>query len=116
MDFLSNTWILIPIAGIMAGAWSEWLKFKKEQASLGASAESLEASYKELSGKLEEQHASLITRIQHLEAIVTSADWDQLTESEDPAALPEPEPEVLLPDPGEENREEVERIAKRLRS
>ena len=116
MDFWPFAWILIPIAGIMAGAWSEWLKFKKEQATLGQSAESLESSFQELSEKLEQQNASLITRIQNLEAIVTSADWDRLTDQATPVALPEPEPEILLPEPEEENREEAERIARRLRS
>jgi hypothetical protein len=116
MNFWSFAWVLIPIAGIMAGAWSEWLKFKKEQATLGASADSLETSFQELAEKLEQQNATLITRIQNLEAIVTSADWDQLTDVSMPEALPEPEPEIFLPDPEEENREEAERIARKLRS
>ncbi len=116
MDFLPFSWILIPLAAILAGAWSEWLKFKKEQATLGASAESLEASFAELSKKLEAQNESLVKRIQNLEAIVTSADWDQVTAAESTPALPEPEPEILLPDPEEENREEAERIARRIRT
>ena len=116
MDLLPFAWILIPIAAIMAGAWTEWLKFKKEQASIGASAESLEASFKELSENMERQNASLINRIQNLEAIVTSAEWDQLTDASSPVALQEPQPEIVLPDPEAENRDEAERIARRLRS
>lgn len=109
-------WVLIPLAGIMAGMWSEWLKFKEKQARLGSTAESLESSFGELSRKLESQNEALISRIQNLEAIVTSADWDRLTEVEAPAALPEPEPEILLPDPEEENREAAERLARRVQS
>lgn len=116
MNFWPFAWILIPLAGILAGAWSEWLKFKEKQANLGASAESLQTSFKELSENLEKQNASLITRIQNLEAIVTSADWDRVTAAEAPATLPQPEPEILLPDPEEENREEAERIARRIQS
>lgn len=103
-------WVLIPVAGILAGMWSEWLKFKEKQARLGHTAESLESSFETLSARLEDQNKALIERIQNLEAIVTSADWDQI------ASLPEPEPQVLLPDPGEENREEAARLAQRLRS
>ncbi len=109
-------WVLIPLAGIMAGMWSEWLKFKEKQARLGSTAESLEASFEDLSNKLEAQNESLITRIQNLEAIVTSADWDRLTEVDAPPALPEPEPEILIPDPEEENREEAQRLARRIQS
>ena len=28
-------WVLIPLAGILVGAFSEWLKFKEKQARLG---------------------------------------------------------------------------------
>ena len=106
-------WVLIPLAGIMAGMWSEWLKFKEKQARLGSTAESLESSFEELSGKLEAQNRALVERIQNLEAIVTSADWDRISPL---AALPEPEPDILLPDPEEENREEAAKLAQRLRS
>ena len=109
-------WVLIPLFGIMAGMWSEWLKFKEKQAMLGSTAESLEASFDELSKKLERQNEALVTRIQNLEAIVTSADWDRLTEIDARAALPEPKPEILLPDPEEENREAAERLARRIQS
>jgi hypothetical protein len=112
----SFAWVLIPIAGIMAGMWSEWLKFKEKQARLGSTAETLESSFEELSGKLEAQNESLIKRIQNLEAIVTSADWDRLTVGDPQKSLPEPEPEVLLPDPQEEIREEAEKLARRIQS
>jgi len=116
MYFGAFAWILIPLAAILAGAWTEWLKFKEKQANLGASTESLEASFEELSRNLAAQNESLIKRIQNLEAIVTSADWDRITADETLKSLPEPEPEILLPDPEEENREEAERIARRMRS
>lgn len=111
----SFAWVLIPLAGIMAGMWSEWLKFKDKQARLGSTAESLEASFETLSGKLEAQNKALVERIQNLEAIVTSADWDRISPG---VALPEPEPEpeLLLPDPREETREEAAKLAQRLRS
>lgn len=106
-------WVLIPLAGIMAGMWSEWLKFKEKQARLGNTAESLESSFAELSSRLEAQNRVLVERIQNLETIVTSADWDQISPV---STLPEPEPQVLLPEPGEEEREEAARLAQRLRS
>lgn len=106
-------WVLIPVAGILAGMWSEWLKFKEKQARLGHTAESLESSFETLSARLENQNKALIERIQNLEAIVTSADWDRISPV---PTLPEPDSQVLLPDPGEENQEEAARLAQRLRS
>jgi len=108
-------WVLIPLAAILAGAWSEWLKFKEKQAKLGASAESLEAQFDKISGRLEEQNKALIQRIQNLEAIVTSVEWDNVTLAET-QALPETKPAIELPTPEQENTDEAARIASRLRS
>ena len=106
-------WVLIPLAGIMASMWSEWLKFKEKQNRLGTTADTLESSFEDLSARLEAQNKALVERIQNLETIVTSADWDRISPL---SALPEPEPQVLLPDPGEEERQEAARLAQRLRS
>jgi len=112
------SWVLIPIAGILAGAWSEWLKFKEKQSKLGASAETLEASFETLSKKLDEQNQELVRRIQNLEAIVTSADWDQLTATEKmpSSSLPGSNEMLELPSMEAEIEDEAARIAKRLRS
>lgn len=107
------SWVLIPIAAILAGMWSEWLKFKKEQAKLGSAAYNLEASLDEVTKRLEAQNQALVERIQNLEAIVTSAEWDRMAPMESAA---EPEPRIVIPDPQEENREEAARLAQRLRS
>lgn len=111
------SWVLIPIAGILAGAWSEWLKFKEKQSQLGASAETLEASFETLSKKLEAENQELVRRIQNLEAIVTSADWDQLTTSEPTvSSLPESNGMLELPSMESEIQDEAARIANKLRS
>lgn len=45
-------WVLIPLAGIMASMWSEWLKFKEKQNRLGTTADTLESSFEDLSARL----------------------------------------------------------------
>ena len=78
MGFL---WILIPLAAIAAGAFSEWLKFKKQTSELGSSTAELEGQVTKLKTELAEfaeERKALVGRIQNLEAIVTSEAWDTL--------------------------------------
>jgi len=107
------SWVLIPIAGILAGAWSEWLKFKEKQSKLGASAETLEAEFEKMSSRLEEQNRALIDRIQNLEAIVTSPDWDAITL---PPALPESSSLIDVESPENVNTKEAASLAQKIRS
>ena len=46
-------WVLIPIAAILVGAFSEWLDFKKKQAKLGSSTKELENTVAEQQQALE---------------------------------------------------------------
>ncbi len=73
--------LLIPIFGIIAGAFTEWLKFKEKQNQLGTSTSKLEGEVKKLLKAVEQSEArqtALVERIQNLETIVTSAEWDAL--------------------------------------
>lgn len=81
--FWAFSWVLIPIAGILAGAFKEWLQFKQTQNQLGTSTEKLEKKVEMLEKALETsegQRNLLIDRIQNLETIVTSTEWDSLDE------------------------------------
>ena len=80
-EFWPFAWILIPLAGIMAGAFKEWLQFKQTQNQLGTSTEKLELKVDVLEKALKDSEAKsalLVERIQNLETIVTSHDWDTL--------------------------------------
>ncbi|MBX2822136.1 MAG: hypothetical protein KTR29_20750 [Rhodothermaceae bacterium] len=80
-EFWPFAWILIPLAGILAGAFKEWLQFKQTQNQLGTSTEKLEKKVDVLEKALENseaQSALLVERIQNLETIVTSQEWDTL--------------------------------------
>lgn len=80
-EFWPFAWILIPLAGILAGAFKEWLQFKQTQNQLGTSTEKLEKKVNVLEKALENseaQSALLVERIQNLETIVTSQEWDTL--------------------------------------
>lgn len=79
--FWAFSWVLIPIVGILAGQFREWLKFKEKQAELGTSTENLERKVGTLIDALkdsESKRMALVERIQNLETIVTSQDWDSL--------------------------------------
>ena len=107
-------WVLIPLAGILMGAFSEWLKFKAKQAKLGTSTAELEHN-------LSEQQQALETaqrRIENLEAIVTSQMWDAvhdetLPEAEKQRALTQARIHLEPPEPSDAER--VARMAQRLK-
>ena len=109
-------WVLIPIAGILLGAFSEWLKFKEKQAKLGTSTSALEQTVATQQQALEAAQR----RIQNLEAIVTSQMWDAvhdetLPEAERQRALAQARLDLDPPDePSAADR--VAQIARRLRS
>lgn len=107
-------WVLIPIAFILVGAFSEWLKFKGKQAKLGTSTAELEHKLSE------QQHAleAAQRRIEHLEAIVTSQMWDTvhdetLPEAERRRALTQARIHLEPPEPSDAER--VARMARRLK-
>lgn len=104
-------WVLIPLAAIAVGAFEQWLKFKAKQDKLGTSTEQLGGVVERLERELresEEKRSKLESRIQNLETIVTSQDWDHLTEPRiDRPALDIPDEDAP--------EKEAERIARRVR-
>jgi hypothetical protein len=112
---------LIPIiailGGISLGGFKEWLKFKSRQDKLGASTHELEETVSTLQAALESTEARnerLVERVQNIETIVTSADWDLLYEGAGPAALGEGN---AAQREGEEasGADQTQRLARRLR-
>ncbi|GIV60594.1 MAG: hypothetical protein KatS3mg043_1683 [Rhodothermaceae bacterium] len=108
-------WVLIPLAALLLGGFSEWLKFKAKQQQLGASTGELEASV----ASLETQLAAAERRLRNLEAIVTSQLWDVLHDGslsgpEKERALAAARAELHLPDE-ESDADRVEQMARRLR-
>ncbi len=74
-------WVLIPLSAILLGFFTEWLKFKSKQEKLGTSAHELEETVERLEAALEgseKEREALMRRLQNLETIVTSEDWDVL--------------------------------------
>jgi hypothetical protein len=65
-------WVLIPIFGIAAGMFREWLKFRQKQNKIGDSTQNLE----KLVAELRQRDQALAERIENLEAIVVSQTWD----------------------------------------
>jgi hypothetical protein len=109
-------WILIPIAGILAGSFKEWMKFKATQRQLGASTDELEREL-EAVRKLNE---ALQQRVQNLEAIVVSQTWDALHDHGLSAAERELQVasvarrELKAPDATMANQQRAEQLAQRL--
>ncbi len=104
-------WILIPLAALAVGAFEQWLKFRAKQEKLGTSTKQLEGVVEDLTERLKESDATrakLEQRIQNLETIVTSVDWDKVT------ALRPETPRLEIPEEPEAS-EEAERIARRVR-
>jgi len=110
-------WILIPIAAILVGASSEWLKFKAKQQKIGHSTHELE----DLVSQQQDMLEAAQRRLQNLEAIVTSQMWDVVHDD----SLPDPEKQRALsqaridlahPPAEPSDAEQVERLARRLRA
>ncbi len=69
---------VIPILALLLGGFVEWLKFKTKQQELRASTQETDEALSALRAEFEAQQKRLTQRIEHLEAIVTSEDWDLL--------------------------------------
>lgn len=72
-----SIWVLIPIVAILSGVLKTWVR----QRALGASNVELE---KEIEG-IRRERASLLERLQNLEAIVVSQTWEVLHDRTPPA-------------------------------
>lgn len=107
-------WILIPLAGIALAGFSEWLKFKRQTASLDQSAALLTDEVEVLRGELaelREERVKLVQRIQNLETIVTSEAWEALGSDPELARS-----KLLdLPESQADDQTRADRIARRLR-
>ncbi|HWM92784.1 MAG TPA: hypothetical protein VN493_18615 [Thermoanaerobaculia bacterium] len=109
-------WVLIPIFGIMAGTFKEWLKFREKQNQLGNSTHNLEKLVAELRQRDQDQ----VERIENLEAIVVSQTWDVL---QDKVLSPVDRERRLvsvahreMPVPPVPDSEKVEVLARRLKA
>ena len=68
------------LAALVVLALAEWFKFKLKQQELGASTHELERRLAEVKADFEEREEKLQSRIQNLEAIVTTQAQDLLEE------------------------------------
>lgn len=107
---------LIPIVAILAGMFSEYLKFKGKQAQLGASTEQVGDDLKQLRAELAGENERLRRRVENLEAIVTSKSWDQITG--DPLGLVASADNLRVGrlEFGDEDASEVARLARRTQT
>jgi hypothetical protein len=116
MEF--ELWVLIPILGILTGAFREWLRFSAKQRALGASTTELEKDVATLAKTVEAQRE----RLQNLEAIVVSQTWDAVHDRVLSPAEKElkiasvAHRELSAPDPGAVNQRRAEQLARRLGS
>ena len=107
-------WILIPIAAIIYAGFREWLKFKHQ---IGASASEIDRTVKTLQEEfdsLRDERTALVQRVQNLEAIAASEEWDTLGGDRELAQAKLPPLELPETD-RDADTEEVARMARRLR-
>jgi hypothetical protein len=110
-----SIWILIPIAGILAGTFKEWMKFKATQRQLGASTDELEREVAEM----RKANQTLQERVQNLEAIVVSQTWDAvhtpgLSPVERELKVASAVRREVKSDPAAANQQRAEQLAQRL--
>jgi hypothetical protein len=109
-------WVLIPITGILAGVFREYLRLQTQQRALGSSSRELEKTVEELRRINQE----LAQRVENLETIVVSQTWNTLndpalSEAERQRRLPPAvRQEVHAPAAEEINRQRAEQLARRL--
>jgi hypothetical protein len=111
----AQLWVLIPVVAILAGTFKTWLRIKTQQRVLGASNRELEQEV----AALQKDRATLLERLENLEAIVVSQTWDALHDT----SLPPPERELKvastvrreLGTSGPSYQQRAEQLASRLR-
>jgi len=115
MEF-SWIWILIPLAGISAGVFKDYLKMRARQQALGKSTNELDKVVEEL----RQTNRSLAQRVENLETIVVSQTWSAV---QDPGLSDADRQrriaatvrhEVHTPAAEEINRQRAEQLARRL--
>ncbi|HAY36049.1 MAG: hypothetical protein HOC28_08625 [Bacteroidetes Order II. Incertae sedis bacterium] len=112
MEYLFvNWWVWIPIVAILAGTWKEVALARTKAAQLGSSTESLDEELKKLSATLSKENEALTKRIQNLEAIVTSVEWDDISTKE----LPVAQPRLVIEPEEPSDVEKAAHLAKKVR-
>lgn len=109
------SWVLIPVAAILAGLIRDLFKVRAKQQALGTSNRELERDMEEL----RRTNQMLAQRVENLETIVVSQTWNTLNA---PGALDAERPRPIAaaphqppPPPMEElNRQRAEQLARRL--
>ncbi len=112
-----ESWVLIPVAAILAGVIRDWVRMRAKQKTLGASTTELEQEVT----ALQKERAAILDRLQNLEAIVVSQTWDAVNDR----SLPPPARELRVastvrhevagPSAETVNQQRAEQIAQRLR-
>jgi len=109
-------WVLIPLAGIALGGFTEWLKFREKSTQLGDATVALQGVFDEMSAEMDtlrESNSKLTRRIEILEAIVTDEEFDELHEKRLEQKTSEGKALIDLPD---ETPAEVRRSPGRKKS
>lgn len=119
---LPMSWVLVPLAAIGLAVFQTWVRFQARQRTLGTTTKEMEHTIALLKAELEAEQRdrnTLLRRIEHLEAIVTSQVWDVV---HDPAhqgperaqAVAEAQPFLKLPEEVSD-AERAAQLAQRLR-
>lgn len=109
-------WVLIPIVAIVAKGFRSWLSFKATQRELGVSTHDLEREV----ASLRQTNATVLERLQNLEAIVVSQTWDALHDrglapvERDLKVASVARRELKAPDASAANQQRAEQLAQRL--
>ena len=109
-------WVLIPIAGIFARVFRDYMKVQAQQRALGTSNRELEKVVEDL----RQTNRILAQRVENLETIVVSQTWNALnapgaSEAERQQRLAAAvRQEVHAPATEEMNRQRAEQLARRL--
>lgn len=109
-------WVLVPLAGIVARMFRDYMRLQTQQRALGTSSREVE----KLVEDLRRTNQELAHRVENLETIVVSRTWNTLN---DPAIseaerqrllVPTVRQEVHAPAVEEMNRQRAEQLARRL--
>lgn len=109
-------WVLVPLAGIVARMFRDYMRLQTQQRALGTSSREVEKLVEELRRTNQE----LAHRVENLETIVVSQTWNTLnnpalSEAERQQRLPPVvRQEVHAPPVEEMNRQRAEQLARRL--
>ena len=107
--------MLSTTAGLGFAAFGIWAKYKERQFELGTSLRDLQDLVESQQQALERAER----RFQNLEAIVTSHEWDDVSNASLPTTEKEPAlppGRIEIPDADHSTAEQAEQIARRLRT